>query len=146
MSSKDSSSEGCDLRRTRELLRNRDRGTLAGWTKGTKEATSSEEGRAAAGASVGRPTLVGSINPGRAFSHNMQGPIPPALDLSSYPAVGEAIQAADELCEKYCALRIEVDILHDENNRLRRMLENLLAKTQELGNKLIKHSPSSPKE
>jgi predicted nucleic acid-binding Zn-ribbon protein len=76
----------------------------------------------------------------------MQGPIPPALDLSSYPAVGEAIQAADELCEKYRALRIEVDILREENNRLRRMLENFLAKTQELGNKLIKDSPSSPKE
>ena len=39
-----------------------------------------------------------------------------------------------------------MDILREENDRLRRMLENFLTKTQELGNKLIKDSPSSPKE
>ena len=138
MSSRGSSSEGCDLRRTRELLRARDRETLAGWMEGTKEVSSSKEGRVAAGVSVGRPTLVGSINTGRAFSHNMQGPIPPVLDLSSYPAAEEAIQVVDEVCDKYRTLRNEVDILREENNRLHRMLENFLAPR--------KDSPSPPKE
>ena len=138
MSSQGSSSEGCELRRTRELLHDRDRETFAGWMEGTKEVPSSKEGRVAAGAISGGPTLVGSINARRAFSHNMQGPIPPVLDLSSYPAAEEAIQVVDELCDKYRALRNEVDILREENNRLHRMLENFLA--------LIKDSPSPPEE
>ena len=71
MSSRDSSSEGCDLRCTRELLRARDRETIAGRMEGTKEVPPSKEGSVAAGASAGRPTLVGSINTGRAFSPNM---------------------------------------------------------------------------
>ena len=138
MSSWNSSSEGCDLRRTRELLRARDRETIAGRMEGTKDVPPNKEGRVAAGASVGRPTLVGSINTGRAFSHNMEGPIPPVLDLSSFPAAEEAIRVPDEFCDKYRTLRKEVDILREENNRLRRMLENFLAP--------IKDSPSPPKE
>ena len=59
--------------------------------EGTKEVPSIKEGRVAVGAISGGPTLVGSINTGRAFSHNMQGPIPPVLNLSSYPAAEEAI-------------------------------------------------------
>ena len=81
---------------------------------------------------------MGSINTGRAFSHNMQGPIPPVLDLSSSSAAEEAIQVVDELCDKYHALRNEVDILREENSKLRRMLEYFLAPN--------KDSPSPPKE
>ena len=81
---------------------------------------------------------MGSINTGRAFSHNMQGPIPPVLDLSLFPAADEAIRVTDEFCEKYRALRKEVDVLREENSRLRRMLENFLTP--------IKDSPSPPKE
>jgi hypothetical protein len=72
------------------------------------------------------PTFVGSINTGLAFSHNMKGPIPPVLDLSSFPAAGEALWVTDEFCDKYRVLRREVEILQEENNRLRRMLENFL--------------------
>ena len=54
------------------------------------------------------------------------------------PASEEAIRVTDEFCDKYHALRKEVDILHEENNRLCRMLENFLAP--------IKDSPSPPKE
>ena len=138
MSSRDSSLEGCDLRRTRELLRAHDRETLAGWMKETKKVPPSKEGRVAAEASAGGPTLVGSNNAGRAFSHNMQGPIPPVLDLSSFPAAEEAIQVIDEFCDKYHTMRKEVDILHEENDMLRRMLDNFLTP--------IKDSPSPPKE
>ena len=138
MSSQGSSSEGCELRRTRELLRGLDRETRAGWMKGIKETSANEEGHIAAGSSIGRPTFVGSINTGRAFSHNMQGPIPPVLDLSLLPAADEAIRVTDEFCEKYRALRKEVDVLCEENSRLRRMLENFLTPK--------KDSPSPPKE
>ena len=74
-----------------------------------------------------KPILVGAINTGRAFSHNIQGPTPPALDFSSFPAAEEAIQVTDEFCGKYRALRKEVEILREENCRLRRMLEGFLA-------------------
>lgn len=126
MSSRGSSSEDHELQRQRELLRDLDRGTLAGRMEEVKEISSSEEGQLAAGSRARKPTLVGSINAGRAFSHNMQGPIPPVLDLSSFPAVEEAIRVTNEFCDKYRALRKEVEILREENNRLRRMLENFL--------------------
>ncbi|KAK1667351.1 hypothetical protein QYE76_055510 [Lolium multiflorum] len=48
---------------------------------------------------------------------------PPALDLDSFPCVEEAIRVADEFCDQYRALRREVEILQEENQRLRRMLE-----------------------
>ncbi|KAK1613616.1 hypothetical protein QYE76_019133 [Lolium multiflorum] len=49
--------------------------------------------------------------------------LPPALDLDSFPCVEEAIRVADEFCDQYRALRREVEILQEENQRLRRMLE-----------------------
>ena len=138
LSSRGSSSGDYELRRTRELFRDLDRKTLARWMEETKETSSSKEGHIAAGSSAGKPTLVGSINTGRAFSHNMQGPIPPVLDLSSFPAAEEAIRVADEFCDKYRALRKEVDILREENNRLRKMLGNFLTP--------IVDTPPPPKE
>src|SRR5215207_7530955 len=70
-----------------------------------------------------KPILVGSVNTGRSFSHNLQGVLPPALDLDSFPCVVEAIRVADEFCDQYRALKREVEILQEENQRLRRMLE-----------------------
>ena len=85
-----------------------------------------KEGQITTGSRIREPTFVGSINTGHAFSHNMQGPIPPVLDLSSFPVAEEAIRVTDEFCDKYRALRKEVEILREENNRLRRKLENFL--------------------
>ncbi|KAK1681039.1 hypothetical protein QYE76_041887 [Lolium multiflorum] len=53
----------------------------------------------------------------------IKGALPPALDLDSFPCVEEAIWVADEFCDQYRALRREVEILQEENQRLRRMLE-----------------------
>jgi hypothetical protein len=86
-----------------------------------------KEGHTTAGSRAREPTFVGSINTGRAFSHNMQGPIPPILDLSSFPTAEEALRATDELCDKYRVLKREVEILQEENSRLRRMMEISLA-------------------
>src|SRR4051812_8548622 len=84
------------------------------------------EGRNAARSGEKKPILVGAINTGRAFPHNMQGPIPPALDLDSFPEAKEAIRVTEEFCDNYRALRKEVEILREENCRLRRMLEIFL--------------------
>jgi hypothetical protein len=91
-----------------------------------KNTSATKEGQIAAGSRTREPTFVGSINTGHAFSHNMQGPIPPVPDLSSCPAAEEALRVTDEFCEKYRVLRMEVEILQEENNRLGRMLENFL--------------------
>ncbi|KAK1617191.1 hypothetical protein QYE76_022708 [Lolium multiflorum] len=53
----------------------------------------------------------------------IRGALPPALDLDSFPCVEEAIRVLDEFCDQYRALRREVEILREENQRLRRMLE-----------------------
>ncbi|KAK1666522.1 hypothetical protein QYE76_054681 [Lolium multiflorum] len=53
----------------------------------------------------------------------IKGPLPPALSLDSFPELEEALRVTDEFCDQYRALRREVEILQEENNRLRRMLE-----------------------
>ncbi|KAK1613754.1 hypothetical protein QYE76_019271 [Lolium multiflorum] len=126
MSSRGSSSEDHELQRRCELLRDLERRTLAERMEEVKEISSSREGQIAARLRARKATPVGSINTGHAFSHNMKGPIPPVLDLSSFPVAEEAIRVTDEFCDKYRALRKEVEILREENNRLRRMLENFL--------------------
>ena len=67
--------------------------------------------------------LVGSVDTRRSFSHNLQGLLPPALGLDSFPVLEEALRTTDEFCDQYRALRREVEILQEENCCLRRMLE-----------------------
>jgi hypothetical protein len=97
-----------------------------------------KEGPMAGGSWAREPTFVGTINTGHAFSHNIQGPIPPILDLSSFPKAEEALWVTDEFCDKYRVLKREVEILQEENSRLRRMLEIFLAP--------IMIAPPPPKE
>ncbi|KAK1677462.1 hypothetical protein QYE76_038310 [Lolium multiflorum] len=52
-----------------------------------------------------------------------KGPLPPALSLDSFPMLEEVLRTTDEFCDQYRALRREVEILQEENCRLRRMLE-----------------------
>jgi hypothetical protein len=86
-----------------------------------------KEGQMAGGSRAREPTFVGTINVGRAFSHNMQGPIPPVPDLSPFHVAEEALRVTDEFCDKYQVLKREVEILQEENIRLRRMLEIFLS-------------------
>jgi hypothetical protein len=72
------------------------------------------------------PTFVGSMNAGRAFSHNMKGPTLPVLDLNFMPVIKEGLLVIDELCAQYRVLEREIQILQEENLRLRRMLELFL--------------------
>ncbi|KAK1561271.1 hypothetical protein QYE76_000107 [Lolium multiflorum] len=64
-----------------------------------------------------------ATNIGRVFSHNLQGPTPPILNLSSVPSAEEAVRVVDEFCDNYRALRKEVDRILEENTRFHRMLE-----------------------
>jgi hypothetical protein len=84
-------------------------------------------GQMARGSRAREPTFVGSVNARCAFSHNMQGPIPPIPDLSSFLAAEETLRVTDEFCAKYRVLKRKVEILQEENSRLRMILENFLA-------------------
>jgi hypothetical protein len=59
-----------------------------------------KEGPMAGGSRATEPTFEGAINAGRAFYHNMQGPIPPIPDLSSFRAAEEALWATHARCWK----------------------------------------------
>ncbi|KAK1606548.1 hypothetical protein QYE76_030221 [Lolium multiflorum] len=153
MSSQGSSSEDYAMRRKRELLQDLDQGTFVGWAEEervmtrrkemdesvkeeVKKMSSIKRERQAVGS---KPILVGSVNTRRSFSHNLQGPLPPAPSLNSFPAVEEAFRVTDEFCDQYRVLRREVEILQEENNRLRRMLERFLTPIRVV-------PPSPPKE
>jgi hypothetical protein len=50
-----------------------------------------KEEQVAGGSRVGDPTFVGSMNAGHAFSHNMQGPTLPILDLNFMHVIKEGL-------------------------------------------------------
>jgi hypothetical protein len=79
------------------------------------------------GSSARDPTFVGSMNARRTFSHNMQGPTLPVLDLSFFPVAEETLGVTDEFYAMLQVLKRKVEILQEENLRLRRMLELFLA-------------------
>jgi hypothetical protein len=68
-------------------------------------------------------TFVGSMNARRAFSHDMRGLTFPVLDLNFMPIIKEGMLVTDELCAQYRILEREIQILQEENLRLRRMVE-----------------------
>ena len=96
------------------------------------------EEQTAAGTRARKPTFVGVINIVRAFSRNMQGIIASVPYFKSCPEAVEALRTTDEFCDKYRSLRMKVDILQEENNRLHKMLEGFLT--------LNKGTPPPPKE
>ncbi|KAK1683180.1 hypothetical protein QYE76_044028 [Lolium multiflorum] len=102
------------------------RSTMASNNKGkglseeeVKEVPSRQEQQAGGSKQI----LVGSVDTRRSFSHNLQGPLPPALSLDSFPMMEEVLRVTDEFCDQYRALRREVEILQEENCRLRRLIE-----------------------
>jgi hypothetical protein len=71
-------------------------------------------------------TFVGSMNAGRAFSHDLRGPTFPVLDLNFMPMIKEGMLVTDELCAQYRVLEREIEILQEENLRLRKILEHII--------------------
>jgi hypothetical protein len=71
-------------------------------------------------------TFVGSANDGRVFSHDLRGPTFPVLDLNFMPVIKEGMLVTDELCAQYRVLEREIEILQEENLRLRRILEHII--------------------
>jgi hypothetical protein len=53
----------------------------------------------------------------------MQRPTLHVLDLNSMPVIKEGMLVTDKFCTQYRVLEKEVEMLQEENIRLRRMLE-----------------------
>jgi hypothetical protein len=69
------------------------------------------------------PAFEGPTKARCIFSHDMQGPTLHVLDLNSMPVRKEGMLVTDEFCAQYRVLEREVEMLQEENIRLRRMLE-----------------------
>ncbi|KAK1650134.1 hypothetical protein QYE76_067939 [Lolium multiflorum] len=132
MSSQGSSSEDYATRRKRELLQDLDQGTFVGWVEEERVVTRRKE------MDEGVNEEVKKMSSEKESGKLWGGPLPPAPDLNSFPAE-EALRVTDEFCDQYRVLRREVEILQDENNRLRRMLERFLTPIRVV-------PPSPPKE
>jgi hypothetical protein len=57
------------------------------------------------------------------WKKEQEGPTLHVLDLNSMPVIKEGMLVTDEFCAQYRVLEKEVEILQEENLRLRRMLE-----------------------
>ena len=144
MSSCGSNKEGYAAKRRRELQQDINNGAFVDWSteeeiaarRADMERSVLEEvrrvpsrrpaGEATRESRPSNPTFVGSINYQHVFSHNAQGRVPPRPESFSIPVVSEAHRVADQFCEQYRVLREEVEILQEENTRLRRMLQRFL--------------------
>jgi len=139
MASRGAYGEKYAARHRRELERDVEEGTFVGWAteeeiaarradmdRSIRKEVQAGQPRQHEESRPSNSTFVGSINPQRAFSHNVQGVTPPVPDLRFFPAGAEALRTTNEFCDQYRILRDEVEILQDENNRLRRMLERFL--------------------
>jgi hypothetical protein len=69
------------------------------------------------------PAFEGPTKAKRIFSHDMQGPTLHALDLNSMPVIKEGMLVTNKFCAQYRVLEKEIEMLQEENLRLRRMLE-----------------------
>jgi hypothetical protein len=67
-----------------------------------------KEEQEAGGSRARNSTFIGSMNAGRAFSHNMQGPTFLVLDLNFMPIIKEGMLVTNELCAQYRVLEREI--------------------------------------
>ena len=74
----------------------------------------------------GNTTFVGSINPQRAYSHNVPGTVLQQQDPHIAPLLSEAHRVADQFCEQFRCLKAEIAILEAENLEHRRRLQYFL--------------------
>ena len=140
MSSCGSSGEDYAARRLRQIQQDINHGNFMNWAtdeeiaarKAELERNVREEVRRAASRQpegrtrnprAGNPTFVGSINPQRAYSHDVPGTVPQQQDPHIAPLLAEAHRVTDQFCEQFCCLKAEVAILEADNLELRRHLQ-----------------------
>ena len=90
-----------------------------------RAASCQPEGRAR-NPGAGNPTIVGSINPQHAYSHDIPGIVPQQQDPHIASLLAEAHRVTDQFCEQFRCLKAEVAILEAENLELHRRLQYFL--------------------
>jgi hypothetical protein len=65
------------------------------------------------------PAFEGPTKARRIFSHDMQGLTLHTLDLNSMPVIKEGMLVTGEFCAQYRVLEKEIEMLQEENLRLR---------------------------
>ena len=77
------------------------------------------------GANSKNPILVGFINPQHDLSLNLSGTAPQREAPRVSSTISEAHQIVDQFCEDFRVLKVQVAILEDENQTLRRIIADL---------------------
>ena len=77
------------------------------------------------GASSNNPILVGFVNPQHDLSLNLSGTAPSLEDQRITSTISEAYRITNQLCEDFRVLKVQVEILEDENQTLRRIIRDL---------------------
>ena len=69
---------------------------------------------------------MGSLNPQRAYSHDVPGTVPQQQDPHIAPLLAKAHRVTDQFCEQFRCLKAEVAISEAENLELRQRLQYFL--------------------
>ena len=143
MSSCDSSGEDYMGRRLRRVQQDVNQGKVIGWAteeeiaarqaemkrsmrEEVKMVTIQQEGDPSTrGASSNNPILVGFVNPQHDLSLNLSGTSPSLEDQRITSTISEAYRITNQLCKDFRVLKVQVEILEDENQTLRRIIRDL---------------------
>ena len=71
------------------------------------------------------PIMVGSVQPHYDLSLNLSGTAPSLEDQRINSTISEAYRITNQLCEDFRVLKVQVEILEDENQTLRRIIKDL---------------------
>ena len=70
------------------------------------------------GGKSSNPIMVGSVQPHYDLSLNLSGTDPSLEDQRMTSTISEAYRITNELCEDFSVLKVQVEILEDENQSL----------------------------
>ena len=77
------------------------------------------------GANSNNPVLVGFVNPQHDLSLSLSGTAPPHEAPRVSSTISEAHRIADQFCEDFRVLKVQVAILEAENQTLRRIIADM---------------------
>src|SRR4051812_12076508 len=77
------------------------------------------------------PIMVGSVQPHYDLSLNLSGTAPSPEDQRMTSTISEAYRITNQLCENFRVLKVQVEILEDENQALQRIMRNLKNQQQQ---------------
>ena len=83
------------------------------------------------GARSSNPIMVGSVQPYYDLSLNLSGTAPAIEDQRTISTASEAYRITNQLCEDFRVLKVQVEILQEENQTLRRVIRDLKNQQQQ---------------